>query len=100
MYIIVDCTTDGKGNIISTAYFNASSDPANTVTSPVDNKSPMQALDYLKWLSANPVEMAQAGWSTPTALPGLPHGTTRWQALMNQVQSPSADPAVQAIGLV
>jgi hypothetical protein len=98
--IIIDCDYDASGMPFAFQYFETDDTQRPQILNPADNKTPMKALDYLKYMSANPTFMIAAGWNEVTNLPGAPQGTTRWGALINQVNAPNADPAIKQLGLV
>lgn len=99
MRLILDTVLGRDG--LPEGYMHIDVDPLNPVmmSSPDDPSKQVASHDYIKWLGDNPDKRAAAGWDVLSALPGLPKGTTRYQAVLNQINADSSSPELRALGI-
>jgi hypothetical protein len=97
--LIIDCTI-GSSGIPGSFHFLDTGDADEIMMSSPDPKGgQITSLAWLQYMSAHPEIHTQAGWDVESSLPGLPQGTTRWQALVAQANSKTASPSIQKLGL-
>jgi hypothetical protein len=99
MRIIIDCEYGTNGLPEAYHIFDTSLDETGGIHHPTDDSLPISALELLKYMHAHKDMMSYAGWLALSKLPGLPRGTTRWSALVNQANSDTADADVKALSL-
>jgi hypothetical protein len=100
MQLFMDCELDQHGHPVAFHVFETDDAVQPGAVSPVDNKTPMSRLQVLAYYNAHPEIHAQAGYADVSKIPGLPQGTTRWQALVNHANDTTkATPEVLALKL-
>lgn len=100
MQIIIDCQIGPNGFPIGYNTFETDEVLGLKLLSPVDGKTPMKPMEYLNHLAQNEAAREQAGWNEASKLPGLPKGTTRFQALLNAAQAQTEDAELAALRIL
>jgi len=99
MRVFIDCDLDLQGRPVTWHWLDTDVRIDNKVESHLNPGLIVDVSVALQELSTNPALRDAAGWNAVSKVPGLPAGTTRWQAMLNQVNGLLADPAAKALQL-